>query len=115
MFWGSNYAATKFAAASLPSLCVVAFRLVVGGLLMYGVLRLLEPKSRLRRGDLLPMAGLGCLGIAVGLTAFTFGISLTAAPNTGLLFATAPVWGLLLGFALGLERPTVRGMAGVGL
>jgi drug/metabolite transporter (DMT)-like permease len=115
VFWGSNYAATKFAAASLPPLCVVAFRFVVGGLLMYGVLRLLEPKSRLRRGDLLPMAGLGCLGIAVGQTAFTFGISLTAAANTGRLFATAPVWGLLLGFALGLERPTVRGMAGVGL
>jgi drug/metabolite transporter (DMT)-like permease len=57
-------------------------------------------------GDLLPVAGLGCLGIAVGQTAFTFGLSLTTAANTGLIFATAPVWGLLLGLALGIERPT---------
>jgi len=115
VFWGSNYAATKFAATYLPPLCVVALRFVVGGLLMYGVLRVLEPGNKLRRGDLLPMAALGCLGIAVGQTAFTFGISLTTAANTGLIFATAPVWALMLGLALGLERPTLRGTAGVGL
>jgi drug/metabolite transporter (DMT)-like permease len=53
--------------------------------------------------------------VATGQTAFTFGISLTSASNTGLVFATAPVWGLLLGLALGLERPTPRGIMGVGL
>jgi drug/metabolite transporter (DMT)-like permease len=115
VFWGSNYAATKFAATSLPALPIVTLRFVAGGLLMYGVLRILEPGSGLRRGDLLPMAGLGCLGIAVGQTAFTVGISMTTAANTGLIFATAPVWGLLLGLTLGLERPTVRGTVGVGL
>ncbi len=99
----------------MPPLSVVAFRFVVGGLLMYGVLRVLEPGSTLRRKDLLPMAGLGCLGVAVGQTAFTFGLSLTTAANTGLIFATAPVWGLLLGLVLGLERPTFRGTLGVGL
>jgi drug/metabolite transporter (DMT)-like permease len=115
VFWGTNYAATKFAAGSLPALPIVAFRFVVAGLLMYGVLRILEPASKLRRGDLLPMAGLGCLGIAIGQTAFTVGLGLTTAANTGLIFATAPVWGLLLGLALGLERPTLAGAAGVGL
>jgi drug/metabolite transporter (DMT)-like permease len=115
VFWGTNYAATKFAAGSLPALPIVAFRFVVAGLLMYGVLRILEPASKLRRGDLLPMAGLGCLGIAIGQTAFTFGLGLTTAANTGLIFATAPVWGLLLGLALGLERPTLAGAAGIGL
>ena len=115
VFWGTNYAATKFAAGSLPALPIVAFRFVVAGLLMYGVLRILEPASKLRREDLLPMAGLGCLGIAIGQTAFTLGLGLTTAANTGLIFATAPVWGLLLGLALGLERPTLTGAAGVGL
>jgi drug/metabolite transporter (DMT)-like permease len=109
VFWGSNYAATKFAALSVPPLSIVALRFAVAGLLMYAVLRVLEPKSRLRREDLLPMAGLGCLGVAVGQTAFTFGLSLTTAANAGLIFATAPVWGLLLGLALGLS------IAGIGI
>jgi drug/metabolite transporter (DMT)-like permease len=40
---------------------------------------------------------------------------MTTAANTGFIFATAPVWGLLLGLLLGLERPTWGGMVGVAL
>ena len=115
VFWGTNYAATKLAALSIPPVSIVAVRFMVGGLLMYAVLRVLEPQSRLAREDLVPMAGLGCLGVAIGQTTFTFGVSLTSAANTGFIFATAPVWGLLFGFVLGLERPTWRGISGVGL
>jgi len=115
VFWGTNYAATKFAALSIPPISVVAVRFLVGGLLMYSALRILEPESKLARKDQLSMAGLGCLGVAIGRTTFTFGVSLTSAANTGFIFATAPVWGLLFGFVLGLERPTWRVAAGVGL
>jgi drug/metabolite transporter (DMT)-like permease len=53
--------------------------------------------------------------VAIGQTGFTFGVSMISAANTGLIFATAPVWGLLLGLVLGLERPTRRGILGVSL
>ena len=115
VFWGTNYAATKYAAEFIPPLLIVGIRFTVGGLLMLGLLQILEPASKLATKDLLPVAGLGCLGVAIGQTAFTFGVSLTSAANTGLIFATAPVWGLLLGSILGLERPTPRGILGVGL
>jgi drug/metabolite transporter (DMT)-like permease len=115
IFWGTNYAATKYAAEFVPPLLIVAIRFTVGGLLMLCVLRILEPGSRLAPKDLLPMVGLGCLGVAIGQTAFTFGVSMTTAANTGLIFATGPVWGLVLGSVLGLERPTFRGVVGVVL
>jgi drug/metabolite transporter (DMT)-like permease len=115
VFWGSNYAATKYAAGHIPQLPIVAFRFAIGGLLLVVVLRLLEPESRLERKDLLPMVGLGCLAVTVAQTSFTYGVSLTSTANTGLVFATAPVWGLLLGSVLGLERPTRWGVLGVGL
>ena len=114
-FWGLNFAVTKYAAASIPPLSLVALRFTVGGLLLFLVLRLLEPKSRLARRDLIPMAALGCFGVATAQTGFTFGVSLSSAGSTGLIFATAPVWGLLLGAMLGLERPTWKGVLGVGL
>ena len=63
VFWGLNFAATKFAALSIPPLLLVAFRFCVGGMLMYGVLRLPEPRSTLGREDVLRMATLGCLGV----------------------------------------------------
>lgn len=115
IFWGLNFAATKYAADFVPQLFIVAFRFIGGGLLLLLVLRILEPESRLRRKDILPMAALGCFGIGAAQTAFTFGISLTSAASTGLVFTTAPVWGMVLGFVLGLERPKWRGVVGVGL
>lgn len=115
VFWGTNYAATKYAAEFMPPLLIVAIRFTVGGVLMLCLLRILEPGERLTPRDLLPVAGLGCLGVVIGQTGFTFGVSMTSAANTGLIFATAPVWGLLLGLVLGLERPTWRGILGVGL
>lgn len=115
VFWGLNFAATKYAADSIPPLVLVGVRFAVGGGLLYCVLRLFEPKSRLAKKDLLPMAALGCFGVATAQTGFTFGVSLASAASTGLIFATAPVWGLLLGAMLGLERPTTRNILGVGL
>jgi drug/metabolite transporter (DMT)-like permease len=114
-FWGLNFAATKYAAATIPPLLLVALRFTVGGLLLLLVLRIIEPKSRLGMRDLLPMAALGCFGVATAQMGFTFGLSLSSAGSTGLIFATAPVWGLLLGAVLGLERPTWKGVIGVGL
>jgi drug/metabolite transporter (DMT)-like permease len=114
-FWGLNFAATKYATATISPMLLVALRFTLGGLLLLLVLRLFEPKSKLRRGDVIPMAALGCCGVATAQTGFTYGVSLSSAGSTGLIFATAPVWGLLLGAILGLERPTWKGVIGVGL
>jgi drug/metabolite transporter (DMT)-like permease len=115
VFWGLNFAATKYAADYIPPLIIMALRFTGGGILLFLAVWLLEPTSKLRRNDLFPMAALGCFGVATAQTGFTFGVSLTSAASTGLIFATAPVWGLLLGAVLGLERPTRRGILGLAL
>jgi len=115
VFWGLNFAATKYATEAIPPLPMVALRFTVGGVLLLLILRLLEPSRKLQRRDLVPMAALGCFGVAIAQMGFTFGVSLTSAASTGLIFATAPVWGLLLGAVLGLERPTRRGILGLAL
>jgi drug/metabolite transporter (DMT)-like permease len=115
VFWGLNFAATKYAAEFVPPLVFMALRFAGGGLLLLLVLRLLEPASRLGRRDLVPMAALGCFGVATAQTGFTFGVSLSSAASTGLIFATAPVWGMILGAVLGLERPTWRGILALTL
>ncbi len=113
IFWGLNYATTKYAAGSLPPMAIVALRFAGGALILFLVLRLFEPESRLKRGDVARMAALGCFGVGTAQTCFTFGVSMTTAANTGLIFASAPIWGLVLGFLLGLERPTAKGVLGV--
>jgi drug/metabolite transporter (DMT)-like permease len=47
IFWGLNFAATKYAAEFMPPLVFMALRFAGGGLLLLLVLRLLDPASRL--------------------------------------------------------------------
>ena len=112
---GTNPVAVKYAVGYVPPLPFAALRFVAAGLVLWAILRLFNPKDRLRREDFWAMAGLGLVGVALNNVAFTFGVSMTSASNTALVVATAPLWGMLLGFVLGWERPNLKGMAGVGL
>jgi drug/metabolite transporter (DMT)-like permease len=46
VFFGLNFAATKYAAGFVPPLLIVGIRFTVGGLLMLCLLRILEPGGR---------------------------------------------------------------------
>jgi drug/metabolite transporter (DMT)-like permease len=54
------------------------------------------------------------VGIAINYVGYTVGLSLTSGSNAALIIATAPVWGLLLGIVLGLERASWMGALGLG-
>jgi drug/metabolite transporter (DMT)-like permease len=112
---GTNPVAVKYAVGYVPPLPFAALRFVVAGFVLWAILRLFDPKGMLRREDFWAMAGLGVVGVALNNIAFTFGVSMTSASNTALVVATAPLWGMLLGFVLGWERPKLKGIVGVGL
>ena len=114
-FFGTNFTAVKLVVADVPPVLFAAARFTLAGLLLLAISRFAEPGNRLRREDLLPIFGLGVVGITLTQTVFTIGVSLTTAANTALVYSTSPVWGMLLGFALGLERPRLVGILGIGL
>ena len=114
-FFGTNFTAVKYVVESVPPILFAAARFTLAGLLLLPVALLSGPGGRLARRDLLPMLGLGLVGVTVTQSVFTIGVSLTTAANTALVYSSAPVWGMLLGFALGWERPRAAGVLGVGL
>jgi drug/metabolite transporter (DMT)-like permease len=114
-FLGTNPVAVKYAVGYVPPFPFVAIRFLLAGLLLLGLVRLLGPEGSLRRKDLPAMAGVGILGVGMNNVAFTSGVSMTTASETALIYAAVPVWGMILGSVLGLERPTWRGILGVGL
>jgi drug/metabolite transporter (DMT)-like permease len=61
------------------------------------------------------LAAVGLVGVGANNVAFTLGVSMTTASETALIYAAVPIWGILLGLALGLERPTPWGILGVCL
>jgi drug/metabolite transporter (DMT)-like permease len=114
-FFGTNFTAVKLVVADVPPVLFAAARFTLAGLLLLVISRFAESGNRLLRKDVLPVLGLGVVGITLTQTVFTIGVSLTTAANTALVYSTSPVWGMLLGFALGLERPRLAGVLGIGL
>lgn len=114
-FFGTNFVAVKHVVGSVPPILFAAVRFTFAGVLLWLLLRVVSPESRLKRADIPAVLGLGVVGVTLTQTVFTIGVSLTTAANTALIYATAPVWGMLLGFALSLERPRLAGVAGVAL
>ena len=115
-FVGTDVVSIKYALTGLPPLVFVPIRYMLAGLLLLAFLRLLGKNAGgLGGGDLLALAGLGLVGFAVNYVVYTVGLSLTTGSNTALIVATAPVWGLLLGVVLGLERGSWKGALGIGL
>jgi drug/metabolite transporter (DMT)-like permease len=114
-FFGTNFVAVKHVVENVPPILFAAVRFTFAGMLLWLLLRLVEPESRLERKDFLPVLGLGVVGVTLTQSVFTVGVSMTTAANTALIYSTAPVWGMLLGFVLALERPRLSGVLGVGL
>ena len=114
LFLGTNPVAVKLAVLEVPPLPFVAIRFTLAGLVVLGLVLLLGRPGP-GRGDLLRMAGVGFVGVGMNNVAFTLGVSMTTASDTALIYAAVPIWGILLGLALGLERPTLWGIVGVAL
>ena len=114
LFLGTNPVAVKIAVSEVPPLLFVAARFTLAGLLLL-VLVLLLRLERPGRRDALSMAAVGLVGVGMNNIAFTLGVSMTTASDTALIYAVVPIWGILLGLALGLERPTRWGIVGVAL
>jgi drug/metabolite transporter (DMT)-like permease len=113
---GTNPVAVKYAVATFVPLPFVALRFTVAGLLLLGAARFFFGSGGgVGRKDLLAMMGVGALGVGATNMLFTSGVDLTNASDTALLYAAVPVWGMILGSVLGLERPTLRGIIGVGI
>src|SRR5215210_1435558 len=113
---GTNPVAVKFAVSAFAPLPFVALRFTVASLLLLGAVRFfLGSGGGVERKDLLAMAGVGALGVGATNMLFTSGVNLTNASDTALIYAVVPVWGMILGSVLGLERPTLRGILGVGI
>jgi drug/metabolite transporter (DMT)-like permease len=114
VFLGTNPVAVKVTVSEVPPLPFVAARFTLAGLLLL-VNVLVLGLDRPGRRDILSMAGVGLVGVGVNNVAFTLGVSMTTASDTALIYAAVPIWGILLGLALGLERPTRWGVVGVAL
>ncbi len=92
LFWGSSFAAAKYALAELAPLSLASLRFVISALL-YALVFLLAPRTRARidRQDWPGMIGLAMLGVTLHFWVQYTAIAMTTATNASLIIATSPL------------------------
>jgi drug/metabolite transporter (DMT)-like permease len=112
--WGSSGVATKIGLASYGPGQLTLLRFIITGLLM--VLYAFFTHMRLpARRDILPIVGLGMIGISITQLTFSFGITSVDPGTATFLVSTVPVMTAILArFWLG-ERLSLAGWVGIAL
>jgi drug/metabolite transporter (DMT)-like permease len=112
--WGSSAVATKVGLGSYDPGQLTLLRFIITGSLMvlYALITRMRPPAR---RDVLPIIGLGLIGISITQLCFSFGITSVDPGTATFLISTVPVMTAILArFTLG-EHLTLAGWLGIGL
>lgn len=111
--WGFNFTAIKGALADFQPLTFNAIRFGTSSLFLLGLLWLRERNIGVQRKDLARFTLLAIIGNTAYQLFFINGIALTTATNSALILATTPIFIILFGALLDVERVTNRVFQGV--
>ena len=111
--WGLNFTAVKGALADFQPLTFNAIRFGTSSLFLLGVLWLRERSIGVKRKDLARFVVLALIGNTAYQLFFINGIALTTATNSALILATTPIFIIVFGAFLNVEKVTSRIVQGV--
>jgi drug/metabolite transporter (DMT)-like permease len=114
LIWGVNFSVVKYGTSLVDPRAYNAMRVGLAAITLVVIVvvgRLPLPSKR----ESLTLLALGFLGNGIYQFFFVEGIARTSASNAALVVAASPALIALIGRARGVERVSVRGMAGISL
>ena len=111
--WGLNFTAIKGAVSEFQPLTFNTIRFAISSLFLLGLLWLRERSIGVHRKDLARFVLLAIIGNTAYQMFFINGIALTTATNSALILATTPIFIILFGAFLNVEKVTSRIVQGV--
>src|SRR5215471_12788750 len=105
----------KIVLQTVPSVGLVAIRVVGASLALIVIGKMTGGLDRIRRRDWPLLAVSSLLGLVLNQLLYVKGLSLTTVINTTLLGTTIPVFTLLVGILLRTDRATLRRVIGIAL
>ena len=113
--WAVNLSLVKIALAEIPPLPFNGIRLLLASAVLLAWLLFTENNLRLRRQDLPKIVLLSFSGYTVYQYLFIYGIDLTTASNTAVIFGSAPIMISLLSSFFKHEKIKALGWLGIAL
>jgi len=115
VIWGLNFTAVKGALSDFYPLVFNAVRFGTSSLFLLSVLKIREGEIGIQRKDIPRFVILALIGNTAYQLFFINGIALTTATNSSLILATTPIFIVLFGAMLRVEKITGRVVQGVVL
>jgi drug/metabolite transporter (DMT)-like permease len=113
LIWGINFSAVKGALSDFSPLTFNAIRFGTSSLILLSLLWIRERSIGIHRKDLGYFVMLALIGNTIYQLFFINGIALTTAINSSLILATTPIFIILFGAVLGVEKINSRVVQGV--
>ena len=113
--WGVNFSVVKGALADFSPLSFNAIRFGTASLILLSLLWIRERSLGVRKKDVGRFVMLALIGNTVYQLFFIMGIARTTAINSSLILATTPIFVIVFGAFLGVERISSRVVQGVVL
>ncbi|SDE06780.1 DMT family transporter [Sporomusa acidovorans] len=115
LFWGISYVSIKITVTEVPPVTMAAIRFIIASVLLWGLLKRLEPEAKLAKADRLPMALAGCLGITLYFYFENIGVKLTTAANASLIVTIIPILAIGLDILFFGARVSVLKLVGIAI
>lgn len=112
IIWGNTFPTAKYVLGIMPPTVFASTRYLLAALTLMAVLAWREGLKPPRRQDLLPLIGLGFLGVTMMQLLWSNALSLSTASKGAILIATSPIWAMILGSLRG-QRLSVLAWGGV--
>jgi len=111
--WGINFSVMKVTLGSVSPMAFNGLRFSLASIVMLAILRWRGESLRFARRDLVPVFLLGLMGHTLYQVLFVNGLARTSPANASLLMATAPIFVVIYGALLGVERASQRVWVGI--
>lgn len=115
LIWGANFSANKYGVSVVPPLAFAAIRFTLASVLLWIIVQIWQPGTRIPARAAWLLGGLGVVGNTGYQIAFMTGLVTTSAINASLIMAALPVVVAVLGRVLGVERTTARTWVGIAV
>lgn len=95
VIWGLSFLSIKISVSVIPPMTLALLRFAIASVLLSVMLRILEPGSRLKKGDVPALSVAGVIGIAVYFFFENNGVKMTSASVASMIIAAIPILSLL--------------------
>lgn len=89
--WGVSFSIIKIVVTEVPPITMALIRFLIASIILFTILKKIEPSSKLQKTDLSQTALAGFLGIALYFYFHNTGVKLTTASNASLIASLTPI------------------------